>query len=178
MDGDSAVGAITHWQPLPAPPVVRLAPGRYRAPDGREGIIHGYDEFAYHYSFEPDGFVPPAILVPGRSDGRVRFGLEEAHKWVRIGDLPELRRSASIEISEDRIVHYASAVPTCAGGRDDTGDWAAVTCPDCLQMRHPCRRGTPDYPCESCGQVGHGSTQSEGLSAMHQLWRCNVCRYP
>lgn len=70
----------------PAPS--HLSPGRYRAPDGREGVVHGFDPVAFCYTFEPDGFAPPAIVGPGRPDGRVRFGLEDGHLWTRIGDLP------------------------------------------------------------------------------------------
>lgn len=35
------------------------------------------------------------------------------------------------------LMHYCSATPTCSGGRNDTGLWANVTCPDCLKSKPP-----------------------------------------
>ena len=33
------------------------------------------------------------------------------------------------------LTHYASETPTCKGGRNDTGTWDDVTCPDCLRSK-------------------------------------------
>ncbi len=66
----------------------RLIPGRYRAPDGVEGVVLGYDEFAACYTFFPDGYKAPVIIGPGIPDPRRTFGQDKAADYERIGDLP------------------------------------------------------------------------------------------
>jgi predicted DsbA family dithiol-disulfide isomerase len=33
------------------------------------------------------------------------------------------------------VIHYCAATEHCAGGRDDSGIWSDVECPDCLRSR-------------------------------------------
>ena len=65
----------------------RLAPGRYRSPDGVVGVLRAFDELANHYSFEPDGFKPPAVIGPGLPSGRITFGENDTEGWTYIGIL-------------------------------------------------------------------------------------------
>lgn len=41
-------------------------------------------------------------------------------------------------------VHWCSATATCPGGRNDTGDWSAVTCPACIRSRPGISISVPD----------------------------------
>jgi hypothetical protein len=54
-------------------------------------------------------------------------------KWL--GEDGKLRVEAGAVTVDpcDDVVHSAIATPECPGGRNDTGDWSKVTCPDCLK---------------------------------------------
>lgn len=84
------------------------------------------------------------------------------------------------------VVHFCSKTAHCDGGRDDTGNWSDVTCPDCLRSKptpapvagsmrrpKPVPKPVPDELLYLCGymadHLGTGSQQMSPAAASTRL---------
>ncbi len=82
------------------------------------------------------------LTVKVRASGRVDELRIVLPPGVSPWDLANFERVG--EVAKYGYKHYCSTTPTCAGGRNDTGDWDQVTCPECL-MSKP----SPRFPADT-----------------------------